>query len=353
MAVQLLWLICLLTPFAGWSMTSPQNSRTIAVIALPDFRGEFAFAHRIQIAGERLGWRVDVIDPSTPSDQAAPLYDFAVYLTPQPEHKISTRNYLAIFHPKHHYFNSKGALSQKYRGYDGYLLCYSPEEHHGIDACHLQPWMRWYPTVQAVDSSPERVSHLFHICANWGDRKESPKMQELLTLLDQEPFVRFYGAPAFAKRYPHSYQSPLPFDPESVVNAAHAAGVSLVLHSEEHNACGLPSGRIFEAAAAATVIICDNNPFVRAHFGDSVLYIDTAQNGKSIHAQIVKWMEWIRDNPELALTKAKEAHAIYRSQFTLESQLLQLEAFYQEQTGHALYRIFMRWGRRWLGYPLF
>ncbi len=35
------------------------------------------------------------------------------------------------------------------------------------------------------------------------------------------------------------------------------------------------SSRIFESSAAGAVIICNENPFARRHFGDSLLYIDT------------------------------------------------------------------------------
>lgn len=188
--------------------------------------------------------------------------------------------------------------------------------------------MRWYPTVQKLEYQTTDPSHLFYICCTWGNRFQDEKFRRCLRLLDKEPYVRFYGSPLFQVLYPQSYQGTIPYDDESLYEIAAQAGVTLVLHSSDHNAYGLPSGRIFEAAAASTVIICDQNAFVRENFGDSVLYINTDEDGESIFNQIQRHMDWIKDNRTEALEKAKKANAIYKEKFLLEDQLLRLEEFH-------------------------
>jgi len=173
-------------------------------------------------------------------------------------------------------------------------------------------------------------SHLFYICCAWGDRFEDEKFQKCLSLLDKEPYARFYGSSQFQFVYPQSFQGALPHDDDSLYEIAAETGASLVLHSAIHNACGLPSGRIFELAAASNVIICDQNAFVREHFGDSVLYIDTNKDGQSIHKQIQHHMDWISANKIKALEKAKKAYVINKEKFSLEDQLLRLGEFHDQ-----------------------
>lgn len=305
--------------------------RHIAILVKPNFRGELAFAYRVKAAAENLHWKTDIINISDFEQQKKKRYDFVINLVPEfyPFQK-KQKNYLALFHPSHHYFHKDGTFKRKYRDYDGYLLTYLPDEHDKNFQGQKRPYISWHPTVQARPYTKVDPAHLFHICCIWGNRYNDPKMHRFLTFLNQERYCRFYGNDAVKARYPESYVASIPFDAESVCEAASQAGITLVLHSNHHNLYGLPSGRIFEAAAASTVIICDNNAFVREHFKDSVLYINTDQDADSIHRQIEDHMRWIRTNKEAALAKAAKAYSIYKNRFLLEDQLLRLSAFHDE-----------------------
>jgi spore maturation protein CgeB len=94
------------------------------------------------------------------------------------------------------------------------------------------------------------------------------------------------------------------------------------MHRDTHLKAGAPSGRIFEAAAAAAVIISDKHPFVEKEFKNSVLYVD--QTRDDLFEQIDTHMRWIKENPEAAKTKALQAHKIFLEKFTLEEQLIRL-----------------------------
>lgn len=299
-----------------------------------DFKGEISFAYRIKSACKNIDWEADVIDSQNPGELANHNYDFVINLVPGAYKHPNCKNYLAIFHPKHHYFNKKKFLKSYYRSYDGYLLTYTPGSNgkgkKDFANSDRFPYMLWYPTVPKQEYRVTDPSYLFYICCTWGNRYVDAKFRQLLTFLDKEPYTRFYGSPKVKSLYPRSYQGTIPYEDASFYEIAAQAGVSLVLHSAEHNAYGLPSGRIFEAAASSTVIICDQNSFVRGHFGDAVLYINTEESSLSIYNQIQHHLNWIRENKSAALEKAKRAHSIYMEKFLLEDQLLRLGEFHDQ-----------------------
>ena len=103
----------------------------------------------------------------------------------------------------------------------------------------------------------------------------------------------------------------------------------LVLHSHEHIKGGVPTSRIFEAAAASAVIICDHHPFVEKEFGDAVLYIDPNQDPEAVFKQIDDHMKWVHANPDEAMALARRSHAIFMERFTLENELLKIGQMYE------------------------
>jgi hypothetical protein len=294
------------------------------------FHGENALARRIEAAGARIGWTVDILKIHRLNKPTRRDYDFVINLVPGTYNRNPYKNYLAIFDPSHHYFHPNGSLKQEYLGYDGYLLAYSPDSAAPEFAHQLQPWIEWYPTVETPSSDqPATPSALFHICSLWGSRYHDPRIQLLLKQLDQMEDVHFYGDEKLQKSYPHAYRSFIPYD--QVVDSVRRDGIALILHDASHNQRGIPSGRIFEATAASAIVISDQNPFVRRHFGDAVLYIDTQLPGEEIARQVANWMEWIKQHPEEAAAKAEAAHRIYQENFLLERQLLRLESLYHSQ----------------------
>ncbi len=127
---------------------------------------------------------------------------------------------------------------------------------------------------------------------------------------------------------------PIPFDGSSVIDVLQQYGIVLILHSDIHNAEGIPSSRIFEAAAASTVIISDKNPFVEKHFKDSVFYIDTSLSMEEICCQILEHLENIYTNPKKAQMMAKIAHQIFSNNFEMSNQLLALYSLNQKILGN-------------------
>ena len=162
----------------------------------------------------------------------------------------------------------------------------------------------------------------------WGNRINEEKFKTFYSLLSRSGLVKFYGPQKKQGIVQSGYMGQIPFDGISVLDTLQKHGIVLVIHSSHHNDNKIPSGRIFEAAAASTVIISDENSFVKEHFVDSVYYIDTSLSAEEIYNQIIDHMNHIADDPETALAKAKKAHQIFTDKFLMTDQLLQLEAMH-------------------------
>jgi AhpD family alkylhydroperoxidase len=184
--------------------------------------------------------------------------------------------------------------------------------------------MTWYPTVQSThytpNPTPKKLMYYGTKCPH-DIRSNLKKYVQLWQQLDKTEYFVVYGF-KFAWENMKKYQGYIPADGRSFVQTINKHGICLVMHRDTHLKAGAPSGRIFEAAAAAAVIISDKHPFVEKEFKNSVLYVD--QTRDDLFEQIDTHMRWIKENPEAAKTKALQAHKIFLEKFTLEEQLIRL-----------------------------
>ncbi len=315
----LLFLLMLCTQLDG-------TTRRIAVILQTGWKGEMSVAERMKIACKHLGWKCEILDYETMKEGN---YDFAISLIPHAPPLPGCKNYLLVSPPLNRFLDHKKRLKKAYSPFSGYLLCFPPDL--SIDNVYPfvdVPSLEFYPSVHQRTYKSVKPTHLFHICSCWGDRVSDKKFQDLYHLLDREPYIRFYGKNTVGPITLQSCYGRIPFEGEALLDRMSEAGVTLILHSIHHNHTRTPSGRIFEAAAASTVIISDLNQFVIEKFGDAVLYIDTSLSAHSILEQIRNHMNWIQSNPNQAVELARRAYQIYSEKFVLEDQLLQLERFH-------------------------
>lgn len=98
-------------------------------------------------------------------------------------------------------------------------------------------------------------------------------------------------------------------------------GIGLVLHNHEHMLDGIPTSRVSEVVSSGSLIISDQNPFIKKFFGDNAFYFDTFGNEEEIYKQIKQHIIWIQNNPEAASAKAKLAHEIFKEKMTIEKHL--------------------------------
>lgn len=170
---------------------------------------------------------------------------------------------------------------------------------------------------------------VFYIGANWERQHGVERHGSLVERLDASNLVDFYGV---SKQHGialwegvKNYRGELPFDGgNSIISCSNQCGVSLVLHSGAHRRSALVSTRIFQACAAKTLTICDDNPFILKYFGDSVLSFKYGDDPADNYKRIMEKVEWVQDNPEQALEMARKAHAVFVEKFSLGSEVRNL-----------------------------
>lgn len=165
---------------------------------------------------------------------------------------------------------------------------------------------------------------LVYVGSNW----DGKRFKQLFKRLDAQDFMQVYGSNWDYLK--HSYKGALPFDGVSVLNTLNRAGVGLCLHRPEHSEAETPSMRIFEIVASGAIAICGEHKFIREAFGDSVLYIDIDASVMEQVQQISDHMNWIKNNPQLALEMSQQAHSIFTQKYSLEKLLLDILPHHQE-----------------------
>lgn len=312
--------------------TGLHASVQMGLITHSKYVGDREVAWRIKIAGERLGWTV-FLDEDEGRNLKGQMLDWVICMLPKNNYcTVGCANYLMVFHP-FNYLDEKRRFKSFYEKYDGYLLTINDRKslRNGLKKKHKKfHHISFNPTVYNVPYQKLALNDLVVMIPVWGTRRRDPKFGELYRLLSQSGFAKFYGVRLDSNIDPQNYRGAIPFDGQSVIDILQQHGIVLVFHSEIHNQESIPSGRIFEAAAASAVIISDENPFVKNHFGDTVFYIDTSQSGESIFNQIQNHMQTIFQDPERAFAMAENAHQIFVEKFTMEDQLLQLQAMHKQ-----------------------
>ncbi|MEI8125407.1 MAG: glycosyltransferase, partial [Parachlamydiaceae bacterium] len=310
-----------------------QANVRMGIISKTKLSGEREFGWRMKIAAENLGWEVFLDETEGKDLKEVKGLDWVVCIISKNENfHPECPNYLVVFQPQN-YLDENGNLLSCYQKYDGYLLTIKERESFKKWAVLQEKkpfFIPFYPTVQPIDYKKVELKDIMTMMPIWGDRVRNMKYRKLYKSLDQSGFVKFYGSNQETNVIEKGYMGTLPFDGVSVIDVLQQHGISLIIHSNHHNREGIPSARIFEAAAASTVIISDQNAFVKKHFGDSVFYIDTALSAEEIYKQIENHIKAIRLYPEKALEMAKRSYQINKKEFLMTDQLLRLQAMHEE-----------------------
>ncbi len=188
----------------------------------------------------------------------------------------------------------------------------------------------YYPSIFETAYSTPVPKNLVYMGTNWDVDRSSEHYKDIFKLLDQTGYFKVYGFDYKWSFIKNSYAGLIDYDPDSLINVLHDSGMVLLLHSNFHKKYGIPSKRIFEAAAAGAVIISDKNPFIMREFGDCVYYIDPDLESSKVVQGIDNIVASIKSNPNLANQKAACAHKVFLRKFTLEKQWERVFAMHEK-----------------------
>jgi len=177
------------------------------------------------------------------------------------------------------------------------------------------------PLVPFVDNEPAEPKKLAWVGMGWDKFRASERYKKFITLLSDNIPMRIYGGyNSFSYLKPGVYGGYIPAGMDNI-DALRKNGIYLLTQTDLHIKAGIPSARIFEAAAANVVTISDKHPFTMKHFGDSMLYFDQNTSPEEMYKQVKNHVDWIMANPDKAKEMARRAHKIFLEKFTLEQDL--------------------------------
>ncbi len=318
--------------------------RSVVVLSLNNYLGENQFANRVLLVGTQFNWKISVLfmDQFTAEalrekiEELNPNFVLSLFsnIAPIP----NQINYVMLSKGNHFYMNESDTINLQecphWEEIDGFLVTFSSYgtldsflEKNRSKPYFIQPF---FHTCQSTDFVKNEYKYLFYSGFNWDKLRKSKVYKETFKKLDQMGYLKVYGPASRWKHLKHSYKGILRSN-EEFLKAMHEAGITLVLHSNDHLDGASLATRIFEATATSTVAISDKHPLVQEYFGDSVLYIDqNTQSSEDFFKQIDGHVQFIHNNPEIAENLAQRSHQIFEDKFTLESQFQKLEDLHEK-----------------------
>jgi hypothetical protein len=263
--------------------------------------------------------------------------DFVIHLHYDTPKRYDAFSFVALWNPLKFYHEwGYARTSRNLTSHDDFISCSSDAADDHVarmvrtTSTHLPARFHLYHSTADVMHSPSLgEGKLFYAGINWeAISGGKSRHQEVLKRLDKTGLLRIYGPKIFQgvqvwAGY-DSYVREVPFDGVSMIDEISKAGVALVLSSQAHKESELMSNRLFESVSAGALVICDENPFAKKFFGDSLLYIDSRSPIDQIHADISAHLEWVRAHPDLALAKIGQAQKVFLQKFTLIRNLADL-----------------------------
>lgn len=260
--------------------------------------------------------------------------DFVIHLHYDTPKRYDAFSFVALWNPTQFYHEwGYARCSRNLTTHDDFISCSATAADDHVSRMvrgkhtHLPAKFHLYHSTPDIVHGPSLGDgKLFYAGINWeAISGGKSRHQEVLKRLDPTGLLRIYGPTIFSgvrvwAGY-KSYVREVPFDGVSMLDEISKAGIALVLSSQAHKDSALMSNRLFESVAAGALVICDENPFGRRFFGDSLLYIDSRSSVEQIHTDIVRHLDWARQHPDLALAKITSAQAIFREHFSLTQNL--------------------------------
>jgi hypothetical protein len=271
--------------------------------------------------------------------------DFVIHLHYDTPKCYDAFSFVALWNPVRFYHEwGFSRTSRNLTTHDDFISCSSEAADNHVrsmievsDQTLLSPKFKLYHSTPRIEFEPSLGDHkLFYVGINW-EKITGGKVrhQEVLKRLDKTGLLRIYGPNIFqgVKVWAgyKSYVKEIPFDGVSMMSEISKSGISLVLSSPAHKESSLMSSRLFESIAAGALIICDENPFAKNNFADTLLYIDSRDSVEKICKDIEDHIQWAKSNPQKALAKIAAAQEIFKSHFNLQTNLKDLYSHLNER----------------------
>ena len=294
---------------------------------------ETELARRMCLAGKQLGWEVIEVGSSNTIKSFNP--DFVIALHFSTPKVTGFPTYGCMWNPVSFFkeWDNQGKALRNILSYDGYLSSSSQIDTWLKDIlygtgkiCFVCP--DFYTSChQTIYQQPQiEDPSLVYIGTNW----DGSRYEEIFKRLDRESYMDVYGSSEAWHYLNFSHKGSLAFDGESVISTLNKAGIGLCLHKKEHIDEAVPSMRIFEIVASGALAICQEHPFIRKAFADSVLYVDSNLSPSEQVSQISKHVQWVKDNQQKAMEMSSKAHEIFTQKYSLENLLLNLVPYHQK-----------------------
>lgn len=291
---------------------------------------------RLKLAAQMLGVECVEIHPdgsffSSPQEKVSKQnVDFVIHLHYDTPKYYDAFSFVALWNPLKFYHGwGYSRCSRNLTTHDDFLSCSSVAADDHVarmvrkSMTHIPAHFNLYHSTADIIYPPSvGDGKLFYIGINWeAVNGGKARHQEVLKCLDRTGLLNIYGPQNFQgvrvwKGY-RCYVKEVPFDGISVVEEISKASAALVLSSQAHRESRLMSSRLFEAIAAGTVVICDENYFAKKYFGDSLLYIDSRASVEQIVSDVTRHLGWVQTHQEQALDMVVKAQDIFRQQFSL------------------------------------
>jgi hypothetical protein len=290
--------------------------------------------HSLRIAGQRVGQQMIHV---TNSDEIIENnLDFVLAVHPlQP--KTTDVPTFGVIHSPRALLLDYDFYGQTLPTYDGYLTIMDTIEQFLRALCagigkpaHVGFYYN-SPQRQFLGCSVEKLVELnaFRVCyfgTNW-DRRARP----LFRGLAKRPYMRIYGPDGAWDYLNHSgYYGSVPFDGQSVQRVYASFGAGLVVLSKDHVLDDVISNRIFEIASVGAMAICPDMPWIRKHFGDTVLYYHPFRSAATIVSQIDELVDQIVNDSKKASERAREARSVFEEKFSAEVLIQNAVRYFEE-----------------------
>ena len=290
--------------------------------------------HSLRIAGQRVGQ--ELVHVTNSDEIIANNLDFVLAVHPlQP--KTTDVPTFGVIHSPRALLLDYAFYGQTLPTYDGYLTIMDTIDQFLRALCadigkpaHIGFYYN-SPQRQFLGCNVEKLAELnaLRVCyfgTNW-DRRARP----LFRVLANRPYMRIYG-PEGAWDYLNcsGYHGSVPFDGQSVQRVYASFGAGLVVLSKDHVLDDVISNRIFEIASVGAVAICPDMPWLRKHFGDTVLYYNPYRSAATIASEIDALVDEIASDPRKASERAREARIIFEKKFSAEVLIQNAVQYFEE-----------------------